>query len=224
MRFCRASIGGVSQSRLVDHRIGAKVSDLGPDAVIARPRGAAAWGRRTCPVARGGHRARGRSSDESNRAGSTLFTAGCTPWATAWSHSEGGGWPRPSRPAACSAIAPPAPCGASARGTAGSTSRPVGQDANAARTPPSPSRSRPRRDHHPRRHPRHHPRPHPARPRRRPAETPATAGHQRGRAPAPRRPAAKQAPDEARHRQPPHARTTDPHPKRPRGPLHHLPQ
>ena len=60
-----------------------------------------------------------------------------------------------------------------------------------ARTPPSPSRSRRGRDHHPRRHPRHHPRPHPARPRRRPAETPATAGHQRGRAPAPRRPATR---------------------------------
>jgi hypothetical protein len=54
----------VSQGGEVEHRIGAKVLDLGPDAVIS--------------------------------------TAGCTPWATASSHREDIGWPRRSRPAACS--------------------------------------------------------------------------------------------------------------------------
>ena len=39
-------------------------------------------------------------------------------------------------------------------------------ESQATRTPPSPSRSRPRRDHGERRHPRHHPRPHAPRPRR----------------------------------------------------------
>ena len=76
-------------------------------------------------------------------------------------------------PAVSSAIGRRAPFGASGPGTAGSRSRPVAQDPT-TRTPPSPSRSRPRRGHHPRRHPRHHPRPHTARPRRRPAKAPAT--------------------------------------------------